>query len=150
MAPVRWMDVSDAQAQGLALADNKTGELADWDQAALDDLLVELADEDISLEGIGWTDTELKPILDPVIDPGDAFGNLPTGGPAVSQMTFTVRPAARDDIQRAIKHARSTLDPAKVKEFNGNGLALEVLAATYLAKVRADDAAAATEAGDGA
>lgn len=46
-----WL--SDEEAKALRLADNKTGELADWDMRLLDDELADIADIDMSDFGFG-------------------------------------------------------------------------------------------------
>ncbi|MDC2827670.1 DNA modification methylase [Limosilactobacillus mucosae] len=46
--PIVVADLSEEQAKAYRLADNKTGELADWDMGLLDDELAEIADIDMS------------------------------------------------------------------------------------------------------
>lgn len=60
--PVRFMDLDLNDAQLLALADNKIGEIADWDETKLKDILASLDDQDLS--GLGWSDDDLKSLLD--------------------------------------------------------------------------------------
>lgn len=63
LVPVRFVDVDDAGAQALALADNRLGELADWDDQALAALLQELSAElDIGI--LGWKEEELLSLAD--------------------------------------------------------------------------------------
>ena len=62
--PVRYMDLDPADAKMLALADNKIGELADWNQESLAEILQGLADDDLDLDGLGWTGDELSALLD--------------------------------------------------------------------------------------
>jgi ParB-like chromosome segregation protein Spo0J len=57
--PVVWLDVDDITAEAIMLADNRTAELATWDDAALLDLLSELRRED-ALEGVGWDDEDIE------------------------------------------------------------------------------------------
>jgi len=69
---VRYLDLDPAEAAALALADNKIGELADWDDEGLRAVLLELDAEDVNLDGLGFTDEELDAMLmaeDHVIDP---------------------------------------------------------------------------------
>ena len=54
------LDTIDATALGIAL--NRTGELAEWDDAALSKLLATLKDEG-ALDGIGFSDAELDELL---------------------------------------------------------------------------------------
>lgn len=62
--PVRWMDLDPAQAAALALADNKLGELAEWDDAGLREVLAELEADGLDLDGLGWNDEELSALLE--------------------------------------------------------------------------------------
>jgi len=63
--PVRFLDLDPAQARALALADNKLGEVADWDDGQLAEVLAELEAESVDLDGLGWSDEELAALLDP-------------------------------------------------------------------------------------
>ncbi|MBX3465443.1 MAG: ParB N-terminal domain-containing protein [Planctomycetes bacterium] len=58
------VDDDPLTATGYAIADNRTSELAAWDEAALGPLLAELkAAEEVDLEALGWTDAELDRIF---------------------------------------------------------------------------------------
>lgn len=59
------VDVDDKKANKLALALNRTGELAQWDDEMLGKLLGELETEG-DLSGIGWSDVEMDKILSDV------------------------------------------------------------------------------------
>ena len=61
--PVRFLNLNEEEATLLALADNKLGELASWDEVKLEEVIQELADEDVDLAGLGWDDDELGQIL---------------------------------------------------------------------------------------
>lgn len=55
--PVRFVDLTREQARALAVADNRLGELADWDADLLEATLRELRDLDESLlDATGWAD----------------------------------------------------------------------------------------------
>ena len=60
--PVRFLDISKEDAEKLALADNKLGEIADWDEVLLKDILsnFDLTDQ----LDLGWTKDELTSLLD--------------------------------------------------------------------------------------
>ena len=62
--PVRYLDLDPADSRLLALADNKIGEIAEWDEDKLEKVMQELLDEGISLEDIGWSDDELGKIVE--------------------------------------------------------------------------------------
>ena len=61
--PVRYLDLDDAEASALALADNKLTELADWDEELLAGVLDELRAADVDLDGLGWSEGELESML---------------------------------------------------------------------------------------
>ncbi|HIA00783.1 MAG TPA: hypothetical protein EYN66_02535 [Myxococcales bacterium] len=71
--PVRYMDLDPADAKLLALADNRVGEIADWDDDMLADVLAELADDGATLAGLGWSDDELAGIIGMEIDGEEAY-----------------------------------------------------------------------------
>lgn len=66
--PVRYLDLDPADSRLLALADNKTAEVADWDEEKLEQVMQDLLDEGLSLDGLGWTDTELADIVQELKD----------------------------------------------------------------------------------
>lgn len=63
--PVRYLDLDPAEAAALALADNKVGELADWDDDILGEVLTALEADGVDLAGLGFSDEELAALLDP-------------------------------------------------------------------------------------
>ena len=58
MVPVRVMDIDDRQATQLTIADNKLGELAEWDTAALEGIIRDLGTvpdtEEVDLSDMAW------------------------------------------------------------------------------------------------
>ena len=77
-------DWSDEEARAYALADNRTGELAEWDVAVLDEHLVELEVAGIDIESLGFEPPEREEVetededvpevpADPVTVPGDLW-----------------------------------------------------------------------------
>jgi len=61
--PVRFMDLDPAEAHLMALADNRVGEIADWNDDLLADVLLEMETKGADLTGIGWSDDELADIM---------------------------------------------------------------------------------------
>ena len=61
---MRFLDLDPAQAAALALADNKLGEIARWDETMLANVLAELEAEKVDLDGLGFTDQELDDLFD--------------------------------------------------------------------------------------
>lgn len=69
-----FVEESEVSAVCRALADNRTAELAAWDQGVLNSLLAAIRDEGESVDGLGWTDEELAAILPPA-DSGDSVAD---------------------------------------------------------------------------
>lgn len=61
--PVRWMDLDATEAKLLALADNKVGEIAEWDEDKLRDVLRSLQVQD-NLEGLGFSSDDVSRLID--------------------------------------------------------------------------------------
>ena len=59
--PVRYLDLDPADAKLLAIADNKVGEIATWNDDLLRITLSELKDK--GLEGVGFSDDELNDLF---------------------------------------------------------------------------------------
>ena len=70
---VQWVDCDDEQARRILLSDNRTADLAVYDDALLSELLDSLTDTDLGLAGTGF-DPEpfVLPDTDPPEDPQDA------------------------------------------------------------------------------
>lgn len=77
--PITYVDVDDAVALRILLADNRTGRLGKDDPAALADLLKEIHADAGSLVGTAYTDADLAALLK-TIDPDEAGPNLSGGG----------------------------------------------------------------------
>lgn len=61
--PVLWLDVDDDRARRILLADNRVGDLAEYNDGELERLLQELVETDLGLEGTGWTEEDLAELL---------------------------------------------------------------------------------------
>jgi ParB-like chromosome segregation protein Spo0J len=61
--PVRFLDIDEQKASALALADNRLGEIATWDDEGLSAILEGLAAEDVDLDGLGWDESSLDELL---------------------------------------------------------------------------------------
>jgi len=61
--PVVWLDVDDRQADAIAIADNRLGELAEWDGDELAALLRELEADGADMAAIGFDESELAEVL---------------------------------------------------------------------------------------
>ena len=88
--PVRFVDLDPAEARALALADNKLGEIATWDDEQLREVIAGLESDGVDLAGIGWSDDELSALLEepPAPEPEpDTSGddNIPAEVEAITQ-----------------------------------------------------------------
>ena len=61
--PCMLLDVDDRQADAIAIADNRLGELAEWDGDELGALLRELEADGADMAAIGYDDSELAEVL---------------------------------------------------------------------------------------
>lgn len=103
---VRYMDLDPAQARALALADNKLGELADWDAPLLAEVLRELNDEDVSLVGLGFDAQELDTMLQemPDIDPDDLSDQTHVNGESeFGIVRMSIRKDDMSEVEAAIE-----------------------------------------------
>jgi hypothetical protein len=64
--PVRFMKLNRTEAELLAIADNKLGEISDWDESMLKDILSVLPEND--LDDIGFSNEEIDMLLQDVDD----------------------------------------------------------------------------------
>ena len=60
--PVRFMDLDPIEAELLALADNRIGEIAGWNNQMLSDILKEHQEQ--NLNDLGFSDQELNSLLE--------------------------------------------------------------------------------------
>lgn len=129
---VRYLDLSRGEAEALALADNKLGELAEWS----DDLAAILSDlqaEDIDIQQLGWDASEIGDILGdvPELD-ADPFANLPTEAPEFRTMTFTLTVDQVEQVEQAIRKVRALgHDFTETGNTNGNGNALAFICEVF-------------------
>lgn len=64
LVAVRRRDWSPSEAVAYAIADNRTAELAEWDEAGLADQLRALQSEDFDLGSVGYSDAEVDGLLE--------------------------------------------------------------------------------------
>jgi len=92
--PVIYVDVDDTQAMRILLADNRTSDLAVYNNETLAELLDHLQHTDDGLIGTGYTDDDLASLLDGLLDglQGDD-GDLdaePDESPQLGGLTYKV------------------------------------------------------------
>ena len=66
--PVRYMDLSPTEAELYAIADNKIGELADWNNEKLSEIIQKHNMSDVDVTKLGFTDFELDMLLSDAVD----------------------------------------------------------------------------------
>lgn len=101
--PVVWQtDITDIQARGYRIADNKVAELSAWDRDALDAEVRELADlGDIDIGAVGLADWELERIL----REDEPVHGAPEEAPPPSYSQAVNRAVSADAVQIAPPHA---------------------------------------------
>ena len=109
--PVVWQtDITDIQARGYRIADNKVAELSAWDRDALDAEVRELADlGDIDICAVGLADWELERILRE-----DEPGERPEETPPSSYSQAVNRAVSADAVQIAPPHADDSAASSEV------------------------------------
>ncbi len=137
--PVDYVDVDDERAMRILLADNRTNDLAVYDNEALAEMLEHLASTDTGLLGTGYNEAALADMLAAIADPSsddwlDAFGAVPEGEKApFQQMTFTVHDSQMERIKEALAIAKGEGgDFEDSPNDNSNGNALWFICDRYL------------------
>ena len=127
------VDVDDLAAARIVAADNRTADLGGYDDTIVAELLQQLADDDMGLDGTGYEDADLDALLASMDTPsdddwGDAMNSLPGGEPAVFTRTFTLNADDAAIVDEAIGAAKGDVQDGG----NANGLALASICRRYL------------------
>lgn len=106
--PVLWVDVDDARAKRIMLADNRAGELASWDETALSALLHDMAEEPDGLAGSLYTEDEMAALLldSSGTEPGDG-SLLESGDVSVGEPRHELK---KGDVWRFGHHVLTVVD----------------------------------------
>tara|TARA_Y100001963_G_scaffold157001_1_gene252037 strand:- start:2775 stop:4379 length:1605 start_codon:yes stop_codon:yes gene_type:complete len=67
--PVRVMPLDPVDSKLLAIADNRIGEIAEWDDQRLSSILSELKEQNHDVDGLGFNDSELADLIKDLNDP---------------------------------------------------------------------------------
>ena len=124
--------LTGAEATAYAIADNRTSELAEWDDPVLMATLQSLEDEDRELlEACGYTEDELEKLLnqfdvDEIDPPSLADGDREP----FQQMTFTLHDEQAEAVKAAMEKAKAA-GPFDGPNENSNGNALARIAEAY-------------------
>ena len=121
---IQLSGLTETQKRAYVIADNKLALNAGWDEEMLKLELQELQVADFELELLGFTDSEMKELglgVDEVDLPDLNNGDREP----FQQMTFTLHDEQVEQIERAIKKAKTLgpFDESLNQNSNGNGLA---------------------------
>ena len=72
-------DLTPQQIKAFRIADNKTGEIADWDFDLLEQELQDLIGDGYDIENIGFNDAELNEIINKTVEDMNSYLNLRNG-----------------------------------------------------------------------
>jgi hypothetical protein len=89
--PVRYLDLSESEAHALALADNRVGELAAWDDS-LDEVVRALEADGVDLSSLGWSSDELADMLALPAAPDDTVPEVPEVADSVLGHVYELGP----------------------------------------------------------
>jgi ParB-like chromosome segregation protein Spo0J len=126
------VEEGDVEATRYALRDNRTAELAEWDDDALRQALRECAESEAEIAALGWTPEEWSAAT-------DEFSAAEVEPPELSseerqpyrQITFIVHDDQHEVIERALSRAkREGLGASDLNE-NSNGNALAAICSAY-------------------
>jgi ParB family transcriptional regulator, chromosome partitioning protein len=104
--PAILLPLTDAQRRAFSVADNKTGEIADWEFPGLREVLEQLGTDGIDLRSLGYCDEELRALLEEVQDlDWDAFDELTALSQSATHVLMPVRVpvGCRDNAKTAIQ-----------------------------------------------
>jgi len=142
MVPVRWVDVSDAEADAMTLADNARALQGVDDPLAIVEMAQQFGRESETMRDIGFDAETLDAIVksagDAVLSAStmsedDAFSALPDGEkPPFQSMTFTLHESQVNVVKRALEQAKSTSSFNDSPNENSNGNALACIAEAFL------------------
>lgn len=124
---IKRSGLSEDDKVGLALADNRTADLSEWDQA----MLTRLSDEhDLA----PWFDADdLADLIGEDVSPLDDMPDLNSGDrEPVQQMTFTVHDLQAEIIKEAIEKAKEMGPFVDTGNENSNGNAIARIAELFL------------------
>lgn len=130
---VAEVDLHGADATRLALALNRTAELAEWDDEGLAKVLAGLGD---GAHGSGWTDEELEALLQ---EPAPVTPSPAGGAPKLRNLTFALTEAQKADVEAAVESARG-LGGGDPTNPNARGNALARVCRDYLTAVNSEPA----------
>jgi site-specific DNA-methyltransferase (adenine-specific) len=132
-----WTEISVAEvpsewtedtAKAFALADNRTAELAEWDEKVLATQLLELTDAGIEIADFGFSQEEQANID----DLADAFGDLGADKGDIEQITFTLHKDQAATIRAGLEASKELGEFGDTGNPNKNGNAITRIVELWL------------------
>lgn len=125
------------RSNAYAIADNRTGELSDWDYKQLTALLPDLLDGDdaFDLDSMGWTQEEVDNFLKADWKPPD-LEPLPDGGSPEKGVKVSMTQGEHEIVERACARLKKL---AAVPKDAPEGLCIAHLAQTWLDQLEAQN-----------
>ena len=129
-----WEDVavvvtslSSLNAKQYAIADNRTGELAEWDFVGLGVQFEELIGDGVDLSDLGWDEHDVMPLLRAEWEP-PGVPEDDGGGRVASGKSLSLTEEQRQVVDRAIERLRDQESDEKISE----GRCVELICADWL------------------
>jgi hypothetical protein len=121
-------ELAGVEATAFAIADNRTAELAEWEEDKLNAVLKSLQDEGVDLVDVGYSPEDL-----------DRFAAAEVEAPALKdgdrapfrQMTFTVHDEQFDEVEAAMSKAKEEGGGESAVNENSNGNALAFICGRF-------------------
>jgi len=126
-AKVVKVDMDDKEAKALAIALNRTAELAEWNYETLAGNLGDLVGGGFDVEKIGWLDHEVEPLMQAEWKPPEVE-DMPEPAAQNAKPIQTTK-EQRMIIDQAISKIRKSQEDATISE----GRCLELICGDYLA-----------------
>jgi ParB-like chromosome segregation protein Spo0J len=124
---VAWFEMTDEEAVAYGIADNRAGELAEWDWKTLSGLLADLKTKQYDISGLGFAAHELEPLLQANWSPTKP-GEMPNDKGSAGGSAIHLTTEQKLVIERAVEKVR-----AIHKDENMSiGRALEIVCTGYL------------------
>lgn len=133
--PVIWLDCDDAAAHRILLVDNRTNDVAGYDNTALAEVLSQLALTDAALAGTGYDAADLDELVTGLVLPGaddwgNAMGKVGAEEKAHRAITFFLDGGQFELASAALAKAKSVIKGSE--DGNHNAAALALICEGYL------------------
>ena len=104
------IDEDGKSSDAYALADNRTGELSEWDFEQLVDVIEELKGADFPVDKLGWSSAEIENLLKADWNPPTASDteDLPSSDDTAKAHVVKMSNSEHEILQRAISRMRAT------------------------------------------